>query len=700
MRRLKFCVHSTGASKSMKCNTKLWARGLFAVIALASAPPAFAVSAAQNAAPPPSAEAFARRPAIASVDVSPDGKHVVAVISPDGKKRVVALWSTDDMEKAPFIIGSDDARAEVVGAQFIKNDRLFVTTQQLRDFNPFSGQRERSFLQRSLVLTLEGRPARNSLQFDGLSATQQAIVGVGSLISDLPQDPESIIVSDPLRGDKYRLNLYTGRAERVERGSERFSSEIADLDGDIRAKSEFDFDNGAAFIGQWLKNPDTGEWAEHFRYYARDRQPIEIVGFSNDRNIVFVSKTEGRDRSAIYEYKIREREFGDIAFAHPLFDAGGVVRSRAPADFGQVVGFTYDGERNRTFFTDPNLDEAYKNLRQVLNINTVPVSWIDIETGERSRFSVGDGADISLAATSDDRSVIIIAKSGPRVPPEYYILAGGRVRLLGRAYPELQGAPLGETTLIQYEARDGLMVPAFLTKPDPELHGPGPYPTIITPHGGPWSRDNLTWDVTGWTQYFATRGYAVLQPQFRGSQGWGERLWRAGDGEWGRKMQDDNDDGALYLIAQGVAAPDRIAMHGYSYGGYASMMAAVRSNNIYQCAAAGAGPATIALFKKGTYNSRFLREFQHPTADGEDPLRRVNEITVPLFLYTGDRDTRVLPSESESMAAAMRSAGKTVKLTVLPDMEHTLNTWTPANFANILTSVETFFKNDCGPGGL
>lgn len=604
------------------------------------------------------------------------------------------------MAKPPFIIGSDDERAEVVSAQFIKNDRLFVTTQQLRDFNPFSGERERSFLQRSVVLTLEGEPARNSLRFDGLDDTQQAIVGVGRLVSELPRDPESIIVSDPMRGDKYRLNLYTGRAERIERGSDRFSGEQADLNGEIRAKSRFDFDNGAAYVGQWLKHPDTGEWSEHFRYYARDRQPVEIVGFSNDPNIVFVSKTEGRDRAAIYEYKIRERQFGEIAFAHPLFDAEGVIRSRAPSDFGEVVGFTYDGERQRRFYTDPNLDQAFKDLRQALNITTVPVSWTDIETGTRSRFSVGDGADISLAVTSDDRSTIIISKSGPRVPPEYYILHGGRVRLLGRAYPELQGAPLGETTLIQYEARDGLMIPAFLTKPDPAIYGPGPYPTIITPHGGPWSRDDLSWDVTGWTQYFASRGYAVLQPQFRGSQGWGERLWRAGDREWGRKMQDDNDDGARYLIAQGVAAPDRIAMHGYSYGGYASMMAAVRSNGIYQCAAAGAGPASIALFKKGTYNSRFLREFQHPTADGEDPIRRVNEISVPLFLYTGDRDTRVLPSESEGMAGAMRAAGKSVKLTILPDMEHTLNTWTPENFVNILTSVEDFFKNDCGPGGL
>jgi len=115
---------------------------------------------------------------------------------------------------------------------------------------------------------------------------------------------------------------------------------------------------------------------------------------------------------------------------------------------------------------------------------------------------------------------------------------------------------------------------------------------------------------------------------------------------------------------------------------------------------AGAGPATIALFKKGTYNSRFLREFQHPTAEGEDPLRRVNEVSIPLYLYTGDRDTNVLPSESEAMAAAMRGAGKTVKLEILPDMEHTYNTWTPDNVARILTSVEGFLENDCGPGGL
>lgn len=651
---------------------------------------------AQTAATPPPASAFAREPAIASADLSPDGRHIAAVVSTDGERRVVSIWRADALTEPPYVIGSDDARAEVIGVQFIKNDRIFVTTQQLVDHNPFSGRSERSFVTRTQVLTLTGEPPRNSLSFEGLTTAQQQLVGIGSLISELPQDPQNILVRHPIRGDVYRLNLYTGRAERVERGSSRFSPGTADLNGDVRTRTEFDFDNGAAYIGQWIKHPVTGEWSEHWRSYARDRLQTSIAGFSNDPNVIFVNRTDGTDRSAIYEYRIHERQFGEVAFGHPLFEAGGVVRSRAPADFGEIVGFTYQGERNRTHFVDPVLDQAFTDLRRALGVTTAPVNWVDIDSGDRSTFQVGDGADISLVATSDDRQRMLISKSGPTTPPEYYFLMDGRLRLLGRAYPELREVKFGNTELIQYAARDGLMIPAFLTKPDPAVHGSGPYPTIIVPHGGPWSRDSLSWDPTGWVQYFATRGYAVMQPQFRGSDGWGQRLWRAGDREWGRKMQDDNDDGVRYLIDQGVADPQRVAMHGYSYGGYASMMAAVRPNGLYRCAIAGAGPATIALFKKGTYNSRYLREFQHPTADGEDPLNHVSEISIPLYLYTGDRDTRVLPSESETMAAAMRSAGKPVKLSILPDMEHTLNTWTPANMSLILTSVEEFLNQDCG----
>lgn len=602
------------------------------------------------------------------------------------------------MSAAPYLIGSDP-RSEPVRVSFIKNDRLFVTTQQLVDFT-LGGSAERSFRSKTAVLDLEGNPVRMSLQFDGLTPEQQQFVGVGGLVSSLPRDPQSIVVRDPMRGDLYQLNLYTGRAERRERGSSRFSGDQADLNGEIRARSEFNFDNGAAYIAQWIKSPDTGEWAEHFRWYARDRQPVSIAGFSNDPNIIFVQSSVDRDHAAIYEYNIRERKMGEIAFAHPVFNAEGVIRSTSPADFGEVVGFSYEGEKGQIYWADPVMEAAQRQFRQVLGVRMQPLQWIDIASGRRVGLQVPEDADISMTAVSDDRKIFVIRKSGPMTPPEYYLVKDGQVALLGRAYPELANAPLGPTTLIQYEARDGLIIPAFLTKPDPEVYGAGPYPTVITPHGGPWSRDNLDWDASAWTQYFAARGFAVLQPQFRGSEGWGQRLWRAGDREWGRKMQDDLDDGVRYLIAQGVTIPDRVALHGYSYGGYTAMMAAVRPNGLYQCAVAGAGPATIDLFKKGTYGNRYLREFQNPTADGEDPLRRINEVSIPVYLYSGDRDTTVIPAESRAFAAALERAGKPYKLNIFPDMAHTLNTWTPANYAAILTTVEDFFKNDCGPGGL
>ncbi len=662
---------------------------------------AFAVAFASSPEPaeaqsPPPATAFAREPAMSSVTISPDGKHVAAVISRDGQSRILSIWRTDALDEAPYLVASDP-RSELQSVDFIKNDRLFVTTQQLVDFDPFSGENERSYAYRRQVLDLKGQPVRTNLRFDGLSATQQAFIGIGTVVSSLPKDPENVLVSAP-GGDIYTLNLYNGRYGRVERGSTRFSSPQTDLNGEVRARQSFDFDGGAAYIALWLKHPDTGSFDEHFRWYARDREPVSVAAFTLDPNIVLVESTAGRDHSAIYEYNIRERKMGEIAFAHPIFDSSGVVLSRSQADYGEILGFGYEGERNRVYWVDEGLASLEQQARKALGVREVAVQWTDIASGDKSKFNVGDGADIAIGDWSDDRSRVIIRRSGGSVPPEYYLMADGRLRLLGRAYPELREAPLGKVRLVQYAARDGLMVPGVLTTPDPAVHGAGPYPTIITPHGGPWARDNLDWDQSGWTQYFASRGYAVLQPQFRGSQGWGQRLWRAGDREWGRAMQDDNDDGAKWLIAEGIADPKRIAIHGYSYGGYAAMMAAVRPNGIYRCAAAGAGPATIDQFKRGTFNSRFLREFQHPTADGEDPLRRVTEVSIPVLLYTGDRDTNVLPAESESFAAALRREGKSVDLKILPDMEHTLNTWTPANFAAILTSVESFLNGACGIG--
>ena len=677
----------------MVLRNMLVAASAVAVLAIA-APVAPAM--AQTPTPPP-ASAWAREAAMASVTLSPDGRHMAAIVSPDGRQRAIAIWDTSNLSAEPFLVGTDE-RSEFLSLQFVKNDRLFVTTQQLSNYNPFSGQPEQTYRYRTQMIDLVGNAIRTP-QWEGLDDRQLSYVGFGQLVSSLANHETDILIQDPLRGDIYRYNTRGGSMSRVERGSDRYSSPQADLEGNIRARQEFILEGGQAFIGVQLRDTE-GNWAEHFRWSARDREPISVAGFTNDPNIVLILSTQRTDHAAIYEYDIRNRQMGEAAFAHPLFDATGVIRSRDPANYGEILGFSYAGERNQTYWVDENLATVADTLRQAMGVQTTSISWVDIASGDRRRFPVGDGADVEIVSWSNDFSEIIVVKSGPRQPPEYYLLQGGRARLLGRAYPEIDLNTLGDTQLIQYAARDGLMVPAFLTTPNPAIFGEGPYPTIVTPHGGPWARDDLDWDPTGWTQYFAARGYAVLQPQYRGSQGWGQRLWRAGDSEWGGRMQDDKDDGVRYLIERGIADPNRVAMHGYSYGGYAAMVAAVRPNGLYQCAVAGAGPSSLNDIRQDTYNSRFIREFQHPHLNGMSPIDHINEISIPIYLYTGDRDTRVEPEESERLEAALRNAGKPVTLRILPDMEHTGNTWTPANVEAVLTSVEEYLRTDCGPGGL
>jgi dipeptidyl aminopeptidase/acylaminoacyl peptidase len=295
---------------------------------------------------------------------------------------------------------------------------------------------------------------------------------------------------------------------------------------------------------------------------------------------------------------------------------------------------------------------------------------------------------------------MIVEKSGPTQPPEYYLYDGGKLSLLGKARPWIDVTALSDTRLVEYPARDGLMIPAFLTTPDKARFGPGPYPTLIEPHGGPWARDEMEWDLAGWVQYFASRGYAVLEPQFRGSEGWGQKLWRAGDGQWGQAMQDDKDDGVKWLIDQKIADPKRVAMFGYSYGGYAALAASIRPNGLYQCAISGAGAGDLASIERATFDNRYQREFQHPTIGGLDALEHAKEAKIPVFLYHGDRDQTVDIAQSRKFAAALKAAGKPYRFLEIPDMGHQFIFMTPAMAELQLTQIDNFLKTECKPGGL
>lgn len=675
----------------------------FALIAVAAA-----VSIASPAlAGAPSAKDFARLPALTSLSISPDGQRIAGISSPDGEHTIIKVWKTDALDQPPVSIGVGersrrDDQQRFISVRFIKNDRIAVT---LRQVYGESGVRTHFF--RTLISDVDGKGVWRTSLGDGNQWGQSP-----PIVSSLPKDPRHILVQvseldlylarkegkDGLGdGDIEKVDIYSGQYGLYYRGSDRFSYQL-DIDGNIRGKQGGGFDNGKVFIAQYLKNPDNGVIDEHFRWYAKDREPQEVVAFENDPNLALVRSTKGRDKAAIFEYDVRAKKYSELAFESPLFDAAGVVQSRGANDYGQVLGFTYNADRLRTYWIDDRLAKLEDAVGKALGAKSAQVDWIDPATGRTAKVQIDDGVGVSIVGMSDDRSRIIFEKSGPKAPPEYYLYVEGKpLQLLERSMPQIDGSALGDTRLVQFKARDGLMIPAYLTTP-PASFGKGPHRALVLPHGGPWARDELGWDPTGWVQYFAARGYVVIQPQFRGSQGWGQKLWRAGDGQWGLAMQDDDDDAAKWLIAKGLADPKRIAIFGYSYGGYAAMAAAVRPNGLYQCAIAGAGVAELKNFQADTSASRFLQEFQRPTVEGMDPLAHAGEVSIPLLLIHGDRDVTVPTSESRRMDAAL--GAKVHRLVISADMGHQFNRWQPKDIELMLTETERFLTSECRPGGL
>ena len=656
-------------------------------------------SVAAPAPAPPTAKDFARAPTLTDVSVAPDGKHLAALTSPDGVSVNVTVWDLDALGK-PVTIGATHMR--FLNVAFLKSDRLLVTAVQTLDLGS-----TRTHLVKSYVTDLEGKsfapllPDHASGQGDDEALYDQLVDA--DIISTLPKDPRHVLVEDrraDTEGDVYSVDVYSMSAGRVMHGSDKFGSYQADLNGDLRARLNVDYDNGKIYLAQQLKNPKTGAWEEHFRSYAKDRNVTDVVGFTTDPDVVLIATVRDGDKRGIYEYDIDKRSIIEPAFENKLFDAGRAVFSRSPKTFGDVIGFYYDAERPRIYWLDGGLQAQFDAVAKALGASAIDQDWTDPGTGLKATISVVDAAGVSVVSASDDRSSVIFEKSGPRQPPQYFLLHGGKLQLLGGERPWIDATTLGTTRLVEYPARDGLLIPAFLTTPPKDVFGPGPYPTLIEPHGGPWARDEMDWDLAGWVQYFASRGYAVLQPQYRGSEGWGQKLWRAGDAEWGLKMQDDKDDGVKWLIAQHVADPKRVAMFGYSYGGYAALAAAIRPNGLYQCTISGAGAGDLEKISYATSDNRWQREFQHPTIAGLDALAHAREAQIPVFLYHGDRDQTVDVEQSRKFAAALKSAGKPYRYVEIKDMGHQFKFMTPAMLEEQLVDVDDFLKTGCKSGGL
>ena len=641
---------------------------------------------AQTSRPTPMpTEAMLAEPVLRNVRLSPDGEHLAAITSFDGGDPAISIWRTDALTTTPRRFGITGAAlrngVRFSSIEWVADDRILVIMQQ--PFTPGSGQDNLTYTALARIVDLEGRnwiePMAQGGSRSSLERFADRFLDI-SLVDVLPEDPRHILM---LQGGLdtpavYRVNVDTGRGERVLQIAEDESVlDITDDEGRLRVKQWARFEGGDWLIGYSIFNPDNGRWEEHeaLQFLARTRRNLQILGFDpNDQNLLLVADNQGSNLTYIRDYNLASRAFGETLFAHPRWEAQNVVVDNIDGnpENTRIVGFTYLAGAAEYYWIDPAMERLHAGLRQALGTEYVRIG---------ARFG-------------DHR---IITASDSRTPPTYYLLTNETVLApLRSSNPLVDSSQLRRTELIYYAARDGLQIPAFLTLPLGWTPDQGRLPVMIQPHGGPWSRNHNDWggqDI-GVAQYFASRGWAVLEPQFRGSDGFGDELWKAGDQQWGLAMQDDKDDGLAYLVSQGIGDPDRAVMYGFSYGGFSAIAASVRPNSPYRCAISGAGVSSLARIANEWGENRIQRRFQGWTVDGMDPLENAAAINIPLLMYHGDRDQTATLWHSQRFYEATRGRGQTVALEVIDDMPH--GAVTVEMRQQEMRLVEEFLRGPCG----
>jgi dipeptidyl aminopeptidase/acylaminoacyl peptidase len=348
---------------------------------------------------------------------------------------------------------------------------------------------------------------------------------------------------------------------------------------------------------------------------------------------------------------------------------------------GRVIGAAYVADKREYVYFDP--------ARAAL---------------QRGIEAVFPGKDAHAVSVTRDGSKAIVAVEAPDLPRTYYFLDRDShvATKVASQYPGLSAADLGTMRADPYKARDGLDIPAYLTLPPGKA--PKNLPVVVLPHGGPDARDAIGFDW--WAQFLANRGYAVFQPNYRGSKGYGRAFTDAGLHQWGLKMQDDVTDGVKKLIADGIADPKRICIVGASYGGYVALAGATFTPDLYACAVSISGVSDLGrmvthqavLYGRRSGPVSFWQSRigmrGDPQLDATSPALHADQVRIPVLLMHGRHDTTVAFAQSEEERDALARAGRTAELVTFEGDDHYM---TLANTRiTMLKTLEEFLKKNIG----
>ena len=491
----------------------------------------------------------------------------------------------------------------------------------------------------------------------------------------------SIVVTDGLSQDLQRAGVDDWKLQPLSPGlpAGRVCDWRVDASGLVRIVRTCDkaADAEPRYV-TWYRKAEREPWQKvDDRSVADDTfLPVAVTDFP-DR--IVVQSHNGGDRMAIWNYDVARHAFLDSVASQP--DADVVVRDEDIAD-GAIAAVVADGLRPHTVWLDARMSRLQAAVDAALpdHVNL-------LQAGRARRVLVRSSSDVD--------------------PGHLYVLdtETSKMQDLATRQPDIAPARMQPRRMLQYASFDGLSIPAYLTMPGRPSR---PVPTVVLIHGGPWERDRWEWDAE--VQLLAAHGYAVFQPQFRGSTGFGSRLEEAGYGQWGLGMQDDITAGVHWLVDQHIADPQRVCIVGASYGGYAALWGLAKTPELYRCGVSVAGVSDIrrrlsddsdtsksdwarAILKRRVGDPASMKE----TWDSVSPLKHVDRIRAPLLLVHGDADVRVPISHGALMLEAMQEQHKDVEWIDFPGEGHPR--FTPANQRRYYVALLKLLERTIGKAG-
>jgi dipeptidyl aminopeptidase/acylaminoacyl peptidase len=620
------------------------------------------VSASVSAQDNTDARAFGARAEIEQMSISPDGTKVAYVGATKGQGSALFIADLVKGGASKGVISADGEPERISHCNWVSNTRLVCQIyaqiyQQNGDYN---------YASRLVALNSDGSGVKGLSKRQGNNAEYFVNAG-GNVIDFLPGQDGSVLLGRHYAPESAVSSLINSKAEgygvdrvdTVSLAAKRVVAPIpmaweyiSDGQGNVRIRGLGTQSTGGyddRFINYTYRAVDGKKWEKLSRYDYIAKEGFNPIAIDPKENAVYgFDKLDGR--LAVYKVALDGSLTRTLVLARPDVDVDSVVtigRAR------RVVGVSFTTEKRQAYYFDPEIKNIVSLVAKALG-------------GNRS---------VQIVEASEDETRFLLWAGADTDPGSYYVFnkTNKQLELLLANRPALAGYKLGEVKSVKVKAADGAEIPAYLTLPAGST-GKG-LPAIVMPHGGPGARDE--WGFDWLSQFFASRGYAVLQPNFRGSTGYGDSWFvKNGFQSWKIAIGDVNDSGR-WLVANGIADPSKLAVVGWSYGGYAALQSGVTAPDLFKAIIAIAPVTDLGILKQESIGYSNLRVTEAVIGSGPhiaegSPARHAERIMAPVLLVHGDRDRNVGVNQTHVMAGKLKSAGKAHEVLIFPKRDHYL----------------------------